>query len=62
MSNGYIGFLCGIMVGLIIGIFFLAVILVANDARNRPGRIFNEMMNEHFEDLKKKEREEDNHD
>lgn len=35
MSSGYIGFLCGIAVGLILGVMTLAIILVMNDERKR---------------------------
>ena len=35
MSDGYIGFLCGIVVGLIMGVMTLAIILVMTDERKK---------------------------
>ena len=35
MSDGYIGFLCGIVVGLILGVMTLAIILVMTDERKK---------------------------
>lgn len=35
MSDGYIGFLCGIVAGLFLGTFILSVIIVMRDAEER---------------------------
>lgn len=35
MSDGYIGFMCGIMVGIALGIMILSVIIVMKDAEER---------------------------
>ena len=35
MNNGYIGFLCGIAVGVILGVMALSIILVMTDERKK---------------------------
>lgn len=37
MSDGYLGFVCGLLVGLILGVLILSIIIVMNEERNKHG-------------------------